>query len=291
MTTTGTHHSIPSPRWVQAYRSALEGNVLVVTGAGVSAESGIPTFRSVDGTGIYESGDWNPIEFLRSDTVFNDPERLWKYYLERFRGAMKGAKPNPGHYALAEFDYFKREAPGEFMLVTQNIDGLHIEAGKEMAEDAADRIFELHGNKQMRCSDECWLRNNNGVAKLYDIPENAQFPEDLTCPDCGSLMRPHVLLFDERYTEELYQSETVQDFATDKADLIITVGCSAVVPVAQILANFVVGRGGTIIDINPADESPLIDLAQESGLRLKGTSGSVLPQLVEFLTTWPPKHT
>lgn len=273
---TRTRHAvglIPDGRWAQAKRIAEKENVLVITGAGVSAESGIPTFRSADGTGIYESDDWNPIEFLRSSTVEHQIDKLWEYYLQRFTSAMSGASPNPAHDAIASFELAKEH--GNFGVITQNIDGLHRKAGSE-------NLIELHGNKQMRCSDECWLRNNNEVAKLSDIPENAKFPEDLTCPDCGFMMRPHVLLFDEMYTQELYRSEEAQAWA-EEAKLVITVGCSAVVPIAQILANFAVQHGAMVIDVNPGD-GPLASLAEQTGIRLQAEAGAALPKLVEYLT-------
>lgn len=270
--------SIPSRTWARVLRAVHGGKVLVITGAGVSAESGIPTFRSVDGSGLYESEDFNPLELLTSTTVEFAINTLWEYYLERFAKTMEGAEPNPAHLAIAYLESFMRDTGGEFMLVTQNIDGLHREAG-----NSPERCIEIHGTKEMRCSDECWIRNNGGVAKTVEIPENARLPEDLTCPDCGHMMRPHVLLFDETYSQELYRSNEAHDFASE-ADVVITVGCSAVVPVAQILANCAVVRDAVVIDINPADEGPLITLAEQQGFRLKGRAGVVMPQLVDFLT-------
>lgn len=270
--------SIPSKYWSRMVRAVHGGRILVVTGAGVSAESGIPTFRSVDGEGLYESGDWNPVEFLRSATVEHAPDKLWEYYLERFCGAMRGAKPNLAHHALAHLEFFMQDTEGEFLLVTQNIDGLHLEAG-----NSRDRCIELHGNRQMRCSDECWLRNHAGEAKFYPIPEEASFPEDMVCPDCGSLTRPHVLLFDEAYSQELYRSREAHEFAS-KADVVITVGCSATVPVAQILANYAVVNGAVVVDLNLANEGPLVSLAEQEGVRLQGPAGTTLPSLVDFLT-------
>jgi len=269
---------IPDRNWARAHRAVHDGRVLVITGAGVSAESGIPTFRSVDGTGIYDADDWNPLEFLRSTTVEHQIDKLWEYYLDRFAGAMRGKEPNPAHLAIAYLENYMHPTEGQFLLVTQNIDGLHLEAG-----NTPEKCIELHGDKRMRCSDECWLRNNDGVPKLADIPEKAKFPEDLTCPDCGYIMRPHVLLFDEVYSQELYRSEEAHDFAQE-ADLVITVGCSAVVPVAQILANYAVVNDAVVIDVNPGD-GPLAGLAEQQGVRLQGAAGVVMPKLVDFLTT------
>lgn len=269
---------IPARAWARAIRAVHQGKVLVITGAGVSAESGIPTFRSVDGSGIYESADWNPVEFLRSTTVDHQIDKLWEYYLERFAKTMEGKEPNSAHLAIAYLEDFMRDTDGEFLLVTQNIDGLHLEAG-----NSRKRTVELHGTRQMRCSGECWIRNNGGVAKLADIPANAEFPDDLTCPDCGYIMRPHVLLFDEVYSQELYRSTEAHDFASE-ADLVITVGCSAVVPVAHILANYAVVNDAVVIDVNPSAEGPLGELAEQQGVRLQGRAGMVMPQLVDFLT-------
>ena len=271
--------SIPTSAWSKALQAVHKGKILVVTGAGVSAESGIPTFRSVDGTGIYDADDWNPLEFLRSTTVEHQIDKLWEYYLDRFTSAMEGKEPNPAHLAIAYLESFMRDTDGEFLLVTQNIDGLHLEAGS-----SPEKCIEVHGDKRMRCSDECWLRNNNEVPKFAPIPDKAQFPEDLTCPDCGYIMRPHVLLFDEVYSQELYRSEEANDFALE-ADVIITVGCSAVVPIAHILANFVVQRGGIVIDVNPAEDGPLGELAEQTGVRLRGRAGVIMPELVDFLTS------
>lgn len=281
-TTEPQNHSaldcIPDRNWARAHRAVHAGKVLVITGAGVSAESGIPTFRSVDGTGLYDADDWNPVEFLRSTTLEQHIDKMWEYYLDRFAVAMKGAEPNPAHLAIAYLENYMHPTDADFLLVTQNIDGLHIEAGS-----SPEKCIELHGDKQMRCSDECWLRNNDGVPKLAPIPENAKFPEDLTCPDCGYIMRPHVLLFDESYSQELYRSDEAHDFAQE-AELVITVGCSAVVPVAQILANYAVVRDAVVIDVNPGD-NPLGDLADQQGVRLRGPAGVVMPELVDFLTT------
>jgi NAD-dependent deacetylase len=268
---------IPGLPWARAHKSVHMGKVLVITGAGVSAESGIPTFRSVDGSGLYDADDWNPVEFLRSTTVEHQIDKLWEYYLDRFAGAMEGKEPNPAHLAISYLETFMQHTPGEFLLVTQNIDGLHIEAGS-----TPEKCIELHGDKRMRCSDECWLRNNNEVPKIVPIPESAKFPDDLTCPDCGYIMRPHVLLFDEAYSQELYRSTEAHDFAQE-ADLVITVGCSAVVPVAQIVANYAVVNDAVVIDVNPGD-GPLADLAKQQGVRLQGRAGVVMPKLVDFLT-------
>lgn len=267
--------SIPDPAWGLLHRVTKEGRILVITGAGISVESGIRPYRSEDGTGVYEDDDeFNPLKVLRSDTVYHHPEMLWEYVLSRFNSVVRDAEPNRAHYALATLESHMGD---RFGLVTQNIDGLHLKAGS-----SPERTIELHGSSRMRCSDECWIRNNDGVPEIWDIPEDASM-DNLVCPRCGAFTRPHALMFDEAYSQELYRSEEATDWA-DRADVVITVGCSAVVPVAQILANTVVRNGGSVIDINPAQESTIGDTAEQQGMRLRMSAGDALPRLVDFMT-------
>lgn len=273
----GALESIPSPQWGRALRAVREGKVLVITGAGISAESGIPTFRGSEGHWTVGSERYTPQEIATSQTLEHAPSLLWDWYLSRLKKHVDVAEPNPGHYALA--DLYLAMDDERFLCVTQNVDGLHVRAGVPRG-----RCVEIHGNgRVMRCSDECWLRNNGEVPKFTDIPEDAKFPDDLTCPDCGSLTRPHILLFDEVYSQELYRS-TEAHLAAQDADLVITVGCSGGVPIAQLLANYAVMRDAVVIDVNP-DEGPLAKLARQQGVSLRGRAGVVLPKLVEFLTS------
>jgi NAD-dependent deacetylase len=272
--------SIPGDFWGRAKRAVTDGKVLVITGAGMSAESGIPTFRGSDGYWTVGSERYTPQQIATSVTMENQIDVLWDWYLHRLKNHVDAAEPNPGHYALADLDtYIFRRTAAQFLLVTQNIDRLHLEAG-----NIEETTIEIHGNgTMMRCSDECWLRNNKEVPKYTEIPKDAKFPEDLTCPDCGYMMRPHVLLFDESYSQELYRSEEAHQFAQE-ADLVISVGCSGGVPIAQILANYAVMRDSIVIDVNP-EPGPLSTLAEQQGIWLRGKSGILLPKLVDFLTT------
>lgn len=268
--------AVPRRAWGRAVRAVREGRVLVITGAGVSAESGIPTFRGADGYWTHGSQHYTPQQIATSVTLENQIDVLWAWYLSRLKAHVDSAEPNPGHYALADLCLAMDDE--RFLCVTQNIDEFHVRAGVPV-----ERCVEIHGNgRLMRCSDECWLRNNAEVPKLTEIPKDARFPDDLTCPDCGSITRPHVLLFDEVYSQELYRSVEAHEFA-QTADLVITAGCSGGVPIAQILANYAVMRDAVVIDVNP-EESPLSELARQQGAWLQGRSGVVLPRLVEFLT-------
>ena len=170
-------HSLPMPRneAEAAERLAEASRVLVVTGAGVSAESGIPTFRG-------EGGLWegHRAEELATPEAFaRDPETVWRWYRWR-RGVCLEAEPNAAHRVIAEMD---GEYP-EFLLATQNVDGLHPRAGNK-------RIVELHGNiHQGRCT-AC-----EEVAALPPEPEDAPLPR---CAGCGGLVRPHIVWFGESY--------------------------------------------------------------------------------------------
>jgi len=269
---------IPDKMWVKARQAVETGKVLVITGAGISAESGIPTFRGSDGYWTVGSERYTPQQIATSATMESQIDVLWDWYLHRLKNHVDSAQPNPGHEAIAALAD-RIMSPERFLCVTQNIDELHVRAGLSHLQ-----CVEIHGNgRYMRCSDECWLRNNNEMPKFTEIPKDAKFPEDLTCPDCGFMMRPHILLFDEMYSQELYRSDEAQIFA-EEADLVITVGCSGGVPVAQILANYAVMRDAIVIDVNP-DPGPLSNLAEQTGIWLRGRSGIVVPKLVDFLTS------
>lgn len=271
--------TIPSVSWAKAIQAVHSGRVLVITGAGISAESGIPTFRGADGYWTVGSERYTPQEIAMSSTLEHQPEVLWDWYLHRLKSYVDKAEPNAAHYALA--DLYMAMDEDRFLCVTQNIDEFHIRAGIP-----SSRCIEIHGNgRLMRCLNECWLQNNHGVPKFTEIPEDATFPDSLTCSDCGSLMRPHVLLFDERYSQELYRSVEAQDFVDDPSGvgLVLTIGCSGVVPLAQILANAAVRQDAVVIDVNP-EENPLAVLAQQQGLWLQGTATEMVPHLVAFLT-------
>jgi NAD-dependent deacetylase len=287
---------IPSRRWARAVRAVREGKVLVITGAGISAESGIPTFRGSDGYWTVGSERFTPQEMATSTMLENRADVLWDWYLSRLKNHMDSAKPNAGHHAVADLCLAMENERRSvekwgldwFLCVTQNIDDLHWRAGLPHLQ-----CLQIHGKGHyMRCSNDCWLRASPGEGvvvrkaqkrpKFVEIPKDARFPEDLTCPDCGYLMRPHVLLFDEVYSQELYRSVEAHEFAQE-ADLVITVGCSGGVPIAQILANYAVVRDAVVIDVNP-DDGPLANLARQQGAWLRGRAGIVLPKLVEFLT-------
>lgn len=229
------------------------GSLAVLTGAGVSAESGIPTFRDADGL-------WQGVRFedVATPQAFRrDPALVWRFYNER-RANLRTAKPNAGHLALAALE--RRFSAGQFALITQNVDGLHREAG-------SDRVLELHGNlARTRCT-ACIRIEDRGLAPLGDAP---------TCPHCGGRLRPDVVWFHESLPSDIWQAA---EDAVRKADVLLVVGTSAAVYPAAGLIDLARQREKPIIECNPT-ATAASDLAD---MRLVGPSGVILPKLVEQL--------
>jgi NAD-dependent deacetylase len=225
--------------------------VVVLTGAGISAESGVPTFRG-------EEGLWKkfrPEELATFDAFMANPELVWEWYQYR-RKIIEEIKPNPGHMALVEFqNYFDK-----FDLITQNVDGLHHQAGSK-------DIIELHGNIRMNKCIQC--------DKRYDTLEGTFPGNPPQCP-CGGNIRPDVVWFGEMLPEMAI------NYAFDvssKCDLFFSVGTSAVVHPAASLPSIAKRNGAYVVEVNltPTEISHLVD---ES---LWGKSGEILPQLLKFL--------
>ncbi|MBL8958193.1 MAG: RNA polymerase subunit sigma [Myxococcaceae bacterium] len=239
--------SSPSPSLADAVRST-DGLLLVVTGAGISLASGIPTFRGTDKDAVWK----RDVTELGTNRFFQaEPAGSWSWYLSRFDKVL-GAKPNPGHTALVDLERWAKEQGREFLLVTQNIDGLHKEAG-------STELVEVHGSAQrVRCSGR---RCVNGAPKgslpraSVDISAFRANPVDENvpkCPACGELLRQHVLWFDEFYNEHAdYQWERVLD-ASERARLVLFVGTSFAVGVTELVTTAARHRHVPIFSIDPA---------------------------------------
>lgn len=222
--------------------------VVVLTGAGISAESGIPTFRGEDGL-------WKRyrVEELATPYAFQtNPKLVWEWYDWR-RGIIAEAEPNPGHTAIAEME----QIFPDFLLITQNVDGLHRRVGNT-------KIIEIHGNLwQLRCVKEGTVRENYHVP-LLDIPP--------TC-ECGALLRPHVVWFGESLDkEDLARSYNV----IGECDLLLVVGTSAVVQPVASFPLMAKRRGAFVVEVNK-EPTPISSLVDES---LVGKAGEVLPALL-----------
>ena len=222
---------------------------VVLTGAGISAESGVPTFRGQDG--LWKQ--YRPEELATLNAFLADPGLVWEWYNWR-RELINKVKPNPGHYALCEFqNWFE-----DFTLITQNVDGLHRQAGLE-------DILELHGNIHRNICVGCH-RPDDEVTEID--PANIA-----VCKHCGEKLRPGVVWFGEMLPQGVIQESFKK---SETADIFFSVGTSAIVHPAASLPVAAKQNGATLVEINP-DRTPLTDLAD---YYFAAKSGELLPQLV-----------
>jgi NAD-dependent protein deacetylase/lipoamidase len=222
--------------------------VAALTGAGISAESGVPTFRSLGGFWENES-----LEDLATPGGFaRDPRRVWAWYDAR-RVQVSRCAPNAGHLALARFG----QVHPDFRLITQNVDGLHAAAG-------STNVILLHGDLfRVRCTKDGTAREDRRVP-LPEIPPRC---------GCGALLRPDVVWFGEMLPEEALRSATE---TAERADVFLSIGTSAVVYPAAALPESARRHGAYLVEIN-LEETPLSPLADEVIL---GPAAEVLPDLL-----------
>lgn len=209
--------------------------LVVFTGAGISKESGIPTFRGKGG--IWEK--YNPEDLATPRAFERDPVKVWKWYIERYN-ALKNVKPNNAHRIIAEL-----EEIFDVTVITQNVDGLHRRAG-------STKIIELHGRLDMARCDRCGNKLPMEKVVTMNIPPK--------CPHCGSLLRPDVVLFGEPLDEmDLLCAYEI----TGKAEVFFTVGTSGYVYPANQLPIVAKERGILTVEVNP-EETPLTGIHQMS---------------------------
>jgi NAD-dependent deacetylase len=232
---------------VETLRNAQ--SVAVLTGSGISAESGVPTFRDAQ-TGLWARYD--PMDLATPEAFARDPRLVWEWYAWR-RGLVEGAAPNSGHEALAELE---RHVP-EFVLITQNVDGLHRRAGSQ-------RIIELHGNiMRSKCSLEAVI--------LEPGEDDPDVPP--SCPRCGASLRPDVVWFGEMLPQEALE-EALK--SAQNCDLFFSIGTSSLVQPAASLPFEALRSAVAVVEIN-LDETPL---SRHAEYALRGRVGEVLPALV-----------
>ncbi len=254
------------------------GKVLALTGAGISAESGIPTFRGQEGYWVVGSRNYVPQEMATHEMFLRNPEEVWRSYLYRF-GVVRHAEPNAGHRALAALEQALQD---RFTLVTQNIDGLHRRAGS-----SEQRTYCIHGDAAwVRCAADCGV-GRLPLPEFSDRSRNDPFTgEDrrrLTCPGCRGWLRPHVLWFDEYYDEENYRMQSALR-AAGEASLLLVVGTSGATNLPMQIGQLAWRRNIAMVDVNP-EHNPFAELAESTprGFFAKGTACDRLPDIVAAL--------
>jgi len=231
---------------------AAARSLTVLTGAGVSAESGVPTFRDAQ-TGLWEQ--YRPEDLATPRAFRNNPRFVWEWYAWR-RKLVADAKPNPAHLALAGLEPLFPN----FRLITQNVDGLHQRAGSR-------NVTELHGNiTRTKCFEENEVVDS--WVETGDIPPK--------CLRCGGLLRPDVVWFEEAMPEA--EMETAAS-ASRNCHVFLSIGTSTLVYPAAGLPAEALRAGATVVEINP-HRTPFTEAAQ---FVLSGAAGSVLPQMLEAL--------
>jgi NAD-dependent deacetylase len=225
--------------------------VTVLTGAGISAESGVPTFRGGGGSEIWSWRGRPVTELSSAELIAADPKLVWEWFDYR-RGLLSNIKPNPGHRALAQWE----RRFEEFTLVTQNIDDLHRCAGNL-------NILELHGN--------IWRARCLRCASTFEARETPLEENPPLCLGCGGPARPDVVLFGEMLPEGVFERA---EEAAKRAELFFVIGTSAVVYPAAGLPLIAKRKGARVIEVNPE----MTDISFIADVTLLGKAGDILPQ-------------
>jgi len=235
---------------VRALAARLAGSprITVVTGAGVSAASGIPTFRGAGG--LWKSH--RPEELATPEAFDRDPLLVWEWYAWR-RERIAPLAPNAAHAAIAELEGHV----AEFLLATQNVDGLHTQAGSR-------RLVELHGS--------LWRVRCTGCRRVTE-DRRVPFPELPPACDCGALLRPDVVWFGEPLPYDLLKRSIR---AVEACDVMLVVGTSSLVQPAASMAGEALARGTPVVEIN-LDPTPL---SERATYVLQGKAGEILPRLL-----------
>ena len=229
-------------------------HVAVLSGAGISAESGLPIFRGEDG--LWDND--TIMRFATPEGFAADPMAAWEWYEHR-RGEAGRAGPNPGHKALVKWQEELASRDGWLEILTQNIDGLHQQAGSK-------KVTELHGSGWiLRCT-ECMRERKDRTLKFPDLPPK--------CPECGGIERPGVVWFGENLPVEALERA---EWLARECDLFVTVGTSGIVYPAASFIMVAVDCGAKTLEVN-LDPTPL---SGQVTWALHGPSGKVLPEVVE----------
>ncbi len=222
--------------------------IVFVTGAGISQESGIPTFRGKDG--LWRN--YNAMELATIDAFYKNPKLVWEWYNERRRNIF-AAQPNLGHKAITELEKY-----AEVVILTQNIDGLHQKAG-------STKVLELHGSiVKIKCS-VCDFKDEM-ITEFSEIPPLCK---------CGNILRPDVVWFGESLPQDVWQKAII---FSSQCDLMIIAGTSLVVSPANTLPIYAKQNNAILIEINPEKT----EMSSEMDLIIRNTSASALPEFVSL---------
>lgn len=252
----------------------VEGLMVVVTGAGISLASGIPTFRGDDPAAVWSK---DVTELGTMDFFWREPVESWRWYLTRF-SQLLGKRPNASHEALAALERWQLKRGGDWLLVTQNIDGLHRQAGSE-------RLIEVHGRgDRVRCAapSDCRFGAPTGSLPRPMEAQRAFLAEPSLdrvprCPACGELLRQHVLWFDERYdSHDDYRWQDVLD-VLERLQAVLFVGTSFSVGVTELVMRAARHGGVPALSLDPHARS-------QDGLELlPARAERVLPAVAALL--------
>lgn len=245
--------------------------VVAFTGAGISAESGIPTYRDKD-TGLWGK---NSAKALASPQGFAaNPKLVWNWYTLRRQQVLDRVTPNAGHRALVRLaGYYP-----ELTVITQNVDDLHTRAGSQ-------NVIELHGNLfRFLCSRErrsvAYTDPHDGEPLALEAIERGEGPEPPICPECGAPLRPDVVWFGETLPIGAY---ALAEQKALECDVFFVIGTSALVYPAAALPTIAKGAGALTVEVNPE----ATDFTDRADVSLRGKAGEILPRLADLITTDP----
>lgn len=257
-----------------------KGLITFLTGAGISADSGIPTYRSADGIWVKGSKYHKPEEFGTFEYFKKNPEEVWQFNLFR-KGLFEKAKPNENHLIIQKIEDILLD---KTFVITQNIDRLHLRAGTK-------RLYEIHGNlQQMRCMNKC----KKGVVYLPTVIKSKSLEEDLSleevkslkCTECGHWMRPNILWFDEYYDEKVFKMHSVLKVAKNSG-LLLILGTSGATNLPKQIAETTLRNGGYVVEINLEDNhfTELLK-GKKRGFSIRSDSKEVLNTVLSRIEEW-----
>jgi len=223
--------------------------IVFVTGAGISQESGIPTFRGKDGYWR----KYDPMKLASIDAFYDDPKLVWEWYEDRRKNILS-VKPNEGHFAISQMEEFK-----DVVILTQNIDGLHQRSG-------STNVLELHGSIiRIKCTVCDFI--DNITENFESLPPKCK---------CGSMLRPDVVWFGEPLPQNIWQSAIKE---ASICDVMIIVGTSLVVSPANTLPVYAKQNGAILIEVNPEKTV----MSNDMDLSIQATSANALPRIISIL--------